>query len=114
MHELPEVETLCRQLSAVIPDKKIIRIDVLDPLLGKGEGLAGRRVAAVARRGKTIEIRMDGRSRSRPVGEPEDRRRKGRRRERDGGTGDVLRPERRRESGDNGGMDEATVALTSG
>jgi len=59
MPELPEVETLCRQLNAIISGKKIIKVEVLDRRLGDIEGVAGGRVAAVVRRGKTIEIRLD-------------------------------------------------------
>ena len=84
MPELPEVETLCRQLNTVLPGERILRIEVLDPRLGNIErkrgdsaiifpgsipdgsgpgkvaGLVGRRVAAVTRRGKYIHIQMDG------------------------------------------------------
>jgi len=84
MPELPEVETLCRQLNTVLPGERILRIEVLDPRLGNIErkrgdsaiifpgsvpdgsgpgkvaGLVGRRVAAVTRRGKCIHIQMDG------------------------------------------------------
>lgn len=84
MPELPEVETLCRQLNTVLPGERILRIEVLDPRLGNierkrgdsavlfpgsvpdGSGpgkvawLVGRRVAAVTRSGKYIHIQMDG------------------------------------------------------
>ncbi|OGP85790.1 MAG: DNA-formamidopyrimidine glycosylase [Deltaproteobacteria bacterium RBG_16_58_17] len=60
MPELPEVETLCRQLNAILPGKEILNVEILDPRLGKMEALAGRRVAAVTRRGKFIEIDLDG------------------------------------------------------
>ena len=85
MPELPEVETLCRQLNTVLPGERILRIEVLDPRLGNierkrgdsaiifpesavpdGSGpgkvarLVGRRVAAVTRMGKYIHIQMDG------------------------------------------------------
>jgi len=85
MPELPEVETLCRQLNTVLPGERILRIEVLDPRLGNIErkkedsaiifpesavpdgsgpgkiaGLVGRRVAAVTRSGKCIHIQMDG------------------------------------------------------
>jgi len=84
MPELPEVETLCRQLNTVLPGERILRIEVLDPRLGnierkrgdsailfpgsvpdgfdpgKIEGLVGRRLTAVTRRGKYIHIQMDG------------------------------------------------------
>jgi formamidopyrimidine-DNA glycosylase len=84
MPELPEVETLCRQLNAALPGEKILRIEVLDPRLGniarksgdsaiifpgsvpngsdleKVAGLVGRRVEEVTRRGKYIHIQMKG------------------------------------------------------
>ncbi|MEK7374065.1 MAG: DNA-formamidopyrimidine glycosylase family protein, partial [Thermodesulfobacteriota bacterium] len=60
MPELPEVETLCRQLNAILPGREILNVEILDPCLGKMEALAGRRVAAVTRRGKFIEIDLDG------------------------------------------------------
>jgi|WetSurMetagenome_2_1015567.scaffolds.fasta_scaffold200439_1 formamidopyrimidine-DNA glycosylase len=84
MPELPEVETLCRQLNAVLPGERILRIEVLDPRLGNSKckrgdsaiffpgsvpdglgldkiaGLIGRRIAAVTRKGKNIHIQMDG------------------------------------------------------
>ena len=60
MPELPEVETLCRQMNALLPGREILRIDVLDARLGKIEGLVGRRIESVTRRGKYIQIRMSG------------------------------------------------------
>ncbi len=84
MPELPEVETLCRQLNTVLPGEKIIQIEVLDPRLGniarakvdgavifpgsvpkdsgleKVAGLIGRRVEAVTRRGKYIHLQVEG------------------------------------------------------
>ncbi|MBU4074696.1 MAG: hypothetical protein KKF28_04820 [Proteobacteria bacterium] len=35
MPELPEVETLCRQLNAILPGKEILNVEILDPCLGK-------------------------------------------------------------------------------
>ncbi|TRZ86855.1 hypothetical protein D4R89_10420, partial [bacterium] len=73
-----------RQLNTVLPGERILRIEVLDPRLGNIErkrgdgalifsgsvpdgsgpgkiaGLVGRRVEAVTRRGKYIQIQMDG------------------------------------------------------
>ncbi len=60
MPELPEVETLCRQLDAVATGEKILRVAVLDPLLGEIPELAGRKFLAVERRGKFIDIHFDG------------------------------------------------------
>ena len=60
MPELPEVETLCRQLKAILPGEEILRIDILDARLGKIEDLVGRRVEAVKRRGKFLQICISG------------------------------------------------------
>ena len=84
MPELPEVETLCRQLGSVLSGEPILRIEVLDPCLvnperkrGEGvvvfpgitpkdsglkkvTGLVGRRVEAVTRSGKYIHFQMEG------------------------------------------------------
>jgi formamidopyrimidine-DNA glycosylase len=58
MPELPEVETLCRQLNQVLPGRQILRVDRFDPRLGTLTGLAGQKVTEVRRRGKYIEIRL--------------------------------------------------------
>jgi formamidopyrimidine-DNA glycosylase len=60
MPELPEVEALCRQLNALLPGEVILQIEVFDSRLGRIEGLVGRRVEAVTRRGKYIWIQMNG------------------------------------------------------
>jgi formamidopyrimidine-DNA glycosylase len=60
MPELPEVETLCRQLKTILPGEEILRIEILDARLGKIEGLVGRRVEAVKRRGKFLQICISG------------------------------------------------------
>ena len=60
MPELPEVETLCRQLNTLLPGQEVLRIDVSDSRLGKIEGWVGRQVTAVKRRGKYIRIDMSG------------------------------------------------------
>ena len=60
MPELPEVETLCRQLKTVLPGEKILRVEILDARLGKIDGLVGRRVEAVKRRGKFLQICISG------------------------------------------------------
>lgn len=84
MPELPEVETLCRQLGSVLSGERILRIEVLDPRLvnperKRGDGvivfpgispkdsgfkklaeLVGRRVEAVTRSGKFIQFQMEG------------------------------------------------------
>ncbi len=60
MPELPEVETLYRQLKTILPGEEILRIEILDARLGKIEGLVGRRVEAVKRRGKFLQICISG------------------------------------------------------
>jgi formamidopyrimidine-DNA glycosylase len=47
-------------LNALLPGEEILRIEVFDFRLGKIEGLVGRRVEAVTRRGKYIQIQMNG------------------------------------------------------
>jgi formamidopyrimidine-DNA glycosylase len=65
MPELPEVETLCRQLNAILPGKKILAVEILDPRLGEreGEGLTGRKIEAVHRQGKCIRLEIGKRGR---------------------------------------------------
>lgn len=60
MPELPEVETLCLQLQHVIVGEEILCSTVLDVKLAPLEQLAGRRVCAVRRLGKTLAIDLDG------------------------------------------------------
>ncbi|MHB8770255.1 MAG: bifunctional DNA-formamidopyrimidine glycosylase/DNA-(apurinic or apyrimidinic site) lyase [Syntrophales bacterium] len=59
MPELPEVETLCRQLNDLLPGEEVRSIRIVDPRLGKAPRLAGRRIVSVRRRGKFIRIEMD-------------------------------------------------------
>ena len=59
MPELPEVETLCRQLNEILPCEAIIAVEVVDPRLGKAPRLVGKRIASVYRRGKYIQIEME-------------------------------------------------------
>jgi formamidopyrimidine-DNA glycosylase len=56
MPELPEVETLCRQLNKIILDEEILAVEIFDPRLGEAPCLAGKRIARVCRRGKHIQI----------------------------------------------------------
>lgn len=65
MPELPEVETLCRQLNAILPGKKVLAVEIHDPRLGKSEGeeLTGRIIETVYRRGKYICLEIGKRSR---------------------------------------------------
>jgi len=59
MPELPEVETLCRQMSAVLTGAKVRRFDILDVRLGRGKNLRGRQVLTVYREGKWIVVGLD-------------------------------------------------------
>lgn len=73
MPELPEVETLCRQLNEILPGEEILAVEVLDPLLGmaEGEGLAGRKIERVYRQGKYIRIEMGKGGQDPGISEPE-------------------------------------------
>jgi formamidopyrimidine-DNA glycosylase len=63
MPELPEVETLCRQLQKKVCNSKISATAVYDEKLTGIKNLKIGKVAGVERKGKTIEIRLDdGRS----------------------------------------------------
>ncbi len=59
MPELPEVETLCRQLRQVIKGRQITGFDVIDAKIGDFSDIIGCRVTAVNRRGKGLEIALD-------------------------------------------------------
>jgi formamidopyrimidine-DNA glycosylase len=73
MPELPEVETLKRQLATVVAGRRIEKFTVLDPKLGDAADLAGQRILSVGRKGKylffaleeglflTLHLRMTGR-----------------------------------------------------
>ena len=59
MPELPEVETLCRQLSKVVVGAEILNMQVLDPKLAGTEGFQGRKVLAVNRHGKALQLELE-------------------------------------------------------
>lgn len=66
MPELPEVETICRQLAPEIEGRRIERAEVLDERWSRPEspaaierGCEGRRIESVARRGKYILLGLD-------------------------------------------------------
>ena len=59
MPELPEVETLCRQLKKKICGKKILSAEVFDDKLKGIKDVKGRSVVAVERKGKMITIILD-------------------------------------------------------
>jgi formamidopyrimidine-DNA glycosylase len=84
MPEIAEVETICRQLNDVVRKQRLLRIEVLDPLLqdspskkskqragsfetilsddkpADADGIKGREIIAVARQGKAILFRFNG------------------------------------------------------
>lgn len=66
MPELPEVETIKRQLAPHVTGRTIVRVSVLDPLLTKpmsprafNSRLAGCGITAVSRRGKYLRFELD-------------------------------------------------------
>lgn len=59
MPELPEVETLCRQLHETICGSKILMSEVYDAKLAGIKNLKGRVILAIERRGKTVTILFD-------------------------------------------------------
>ena len=60
MPELPEVETLCRQLQKVIVGAEISKTCTIDPKLGTIKGLKGKQVSAIHRHGKALAIELEG------------------------------------------------------
>lgn len=70
MPELPEVETVARQLAPLVTGREVRALGILDPLLRAAPAppLAGRRVETVRRIGKQVGIGFSATaSRSRPV-----------------------------------------------
>jgi formamidopyrimidine-DNA glycosylase len=59
MPELPEVETLCRQLKQTIMGAVIEELVILDDKIGHLENVSGLRVRSVERQGKFLLIRLD-------------------------------------------------------
>ncbi len=59
MPELPEVETIRRQLTPYFVGKRILAIDVREPKSYQGELLIGARIIDVARVGKYLYIKME-------------------------------------------------------
>lgn len=59
MPELPEVETLCRQLKKIILGEVIEDVKIMDPKLEMIHDVAGKCITAVTRRGKFLEIHID-------------------------------------------------------
>jgi formamidopyrimidine-DNA glycosylase len=59
MPELPEVETLCRQLVHMILNAEIEDLVILDSRLGDVDKPVGRHVLSIQRRGKFLDIGLD-------------------------------------------------------
>jgi formamidopyrimidine-DNA glycosylase len=67
MPELPEVETVCRQLEPEIEGRRIERLEVYDerwsrpvPPRRLGKAVSGRRIEGLGRRGKYLLLALDG------------------------------------------------------
>jgi formamidopyrimidine-DNA glycosylase len=65
--ELPEVETVCRQLEPEIEGRRIERLEVLDERWSRPvappvveTAVSGRRIESLGRRGKYLLLRLDG------------------------------------------------------
>lgn len=59
MPELPEVETLCRQLREMIVGQTLLKTLTLDEKLAKFQELENRQVISVTRRGKNLLLAFD-------------------------------------------------------
>jgi len=59
MPELPEVETLCRQLRHVIMGAEISKTQIIDAKLGTIREVEGKQVGAVNRHGKALAIELE-------------------------------------------------------
>ena len=67
MPELPEVETVCRQLEPELEGRRIESLEVLDerwsrpvPAVELGETVSGRTIEGLGRRGKYLLLALDG------------------------------------------------------
>jgi len=60
MPELPEIETLCRQLRQVIVGAEITAACIIDAKLGTLTDIAGETVSGIRRYGKTLAIELAG------------------------------------------------------
>jgi formamidopyrimidine-DNA glycosylase len=58
--ELPEIETVCRQLRSLILGAEIRRTRILDHKLAGVHGIAGKKVEDVTRRGKAVVMTLTG------------------------------------------------------
>ncbi|OGV95694.1 DNA-formamidopyrimidine glycosylase [Microgenomates group bacterium RBG_16_45_19] len=61
MPELPEVETIARQLQQVLPGRKIKSVQVLreKSFVGESEILVGRKIRRVTRKAKMVAVELD-------------------------------------------------------
>src|ERR1044072_8255520 len=67
MPELPEVETVCRQLEPEVEGRRIAQLEVLDPRWSRPlaperleDGVSGARIEALGRRGKYLLLGLEG------------------------------------------------------
>ena len=67
MPELPEVETIRRQLAPLVEGRRIRRVEILDPRWSRplapeelAEAITGRRILGLGRRGKYLLWELDG------------------------------------------------------
>src|SRR3989337_3889984 len=62
MPELPEVETIRRQLQRALVGQKIKKVEILHPksFLGSPAKVLGKKIVAVKRKAKTIWIDLEG------------------------------------------------------
>ena len=60
MPELPEVETICRQLEPLIVGKTVVGIEVFNQksFLGDKKALIGRKIVSVGRKGKVLIVSL--------------------------------------------------------
>ena len=73
MPELPEVETVARQLAPHLVGQTARRLEILDPMLRQGTRprIAGRPIEGVFRVGKRVVVRFGaGRGNDRPLDAP--------------------------------------------
>lgn len=65
MPELPEVETVVRQLQASLAGRRIVSLEILDPRLEIQEKskLSGRRILSITRLGKQVCLELSGNDR---------------------------------------------------
>ena len=70
MPELPEVETVARELAPSLAGRRVLAAELFDPRLGDPpvDRLVGRRVCRVFRLGKQVVLELDGGGRERRGG----------------------------------------------